>query len=111
MGLLGRQRQRIQRQAKKRLDARRQELGNFYERTKGLSFDEISELELDKFRSIFKANTSGLCWNCKKETHYIDQCFQAWICSPECQDIKNKEFFEELRKSNERFEKSKEIQK
>lgn len=111
MSLLGRQRQRIQQRMKKRIDVRRQELANFYETTKGLSFDEISEIELDKFRSIFKAKTSGLCWNCKTKTHYIDQCFQAWICSPKCQDIKNKEFFKDLKKSNERFEKSKEIQK
>jgi len=108
MGLLGRQRQRIQQRMKRQLDARRREFGNFFERTKGLSFDEISEIELEKFRNIFKADTSGLCWNCKTKTQFIDLCFQAWICSPKCQDIKNKEFFEDLRKSNEKFEKSKE---
>lgn len=110
MSLLGRQRQRAQQQAKKLTD-RRRELGDFYKATKDLSFNEIPALELEKYRSIFKADTSGLCWQCKTKTHYIDQCFQAWICSPECQDIKNKEFFKDLRKSNERFEKSKEIQK
>jgi len=90
---------------------RQKEFVAFIKATEGLSFDEISETELEKFRGVFKADTSGSCWNCRTETHYIDLNFQTWICSSECQDIKDKEFFETLKKSNERFEKSKEIQK
>jgi len=37
---------------------------------------------------------SGPCWHCGMETKWVEINFQAWLCSPACNEAKWKEFAE-----------------
>lgn len=76
----------------------------FYAETKDLRFDDIPAEDLEKYRSVFKHKNSGLCYHCKTSTHYIDLNFQGWVCSPKCQDIKEKEYFVHIKKLSNKYE-------
>lgn len=40
---------------------------------------------------------SGPCWHCGKETVWIEINFESWLCSPECNAAKWKEYEEAAR--------------
>lgn len=42
---------------------------------------------------IFKAETPNPCWHCGEETQWIDGCFEAFLCSEECDRAKWNEYF------------------
>ena len=43
--------------------------------------------------SVVLFNIEGPCWNCGEMTPWMDICFEAHICSEECNKIKTREFF------------------
>ena len=47
--------------------------------------------------TILAQEGSGPCWHCGKETRWIEINFESWLCSPECNAAKWKEYEEASR--------------
>lgn len=39
---------------------------------------------------------TGACWHCGKSTHWVDINFEAYLCSPSCEDAKWDEYNQAL---------------
>ena len=51
---------------------------------------------------VMKVETAEPCWHCQKPTTWIEINFEAFLCSPECDDAKWNEYWEACRRSDER---------
>jgi hypothetical protein len=43
-------------------------------------------------RGIIVPDKTGECWNCGIQTHRIEVNYETWLCSPECEVVKDAEF-------------------
>jgi hypothetical protein len=54
--------------------------------------DRLTDIEYEG-STLMRSKNQGLCFHCNRLTYWIDLLFEAYVCSPNCEDAKWQEYF------------------
>ena len=55
-------------------------------------------MDKEKVNWSIEGTTKRPCWNCGRDTHTVSLSFESPMCSEECDNIKYREYEEELKR-------------